>query len=209
MSGTIPSITQGLGKFTPDVWRRMSQSIYETEETPGKRPPSQDLDQGIVTFPVQITGYNLIDSNDQSFTDPSRFYYYRWRGVEFKFTIKDGVTVTVPEGARESGTPGDELFIPAINGSELGQPSDRESCMLGVNLEGYPERVAVMPSVHRDDPISASGTVDEEHTTVGPIVLLSLLQCVVDEESGEGNDRQHSIIGMFYSAIKFDGPCDE
>lgn len=208
MSGNIPPITQGLGKFTPDVWRRMSESIYETEESQGKRPPSRDDDQGIVTFPAQITGYNLINPSEQSFTNPSRFYYYRWSEVELKFTINDGVTVTVPTGARTSGTPGDDTFIPAINGSELGQPSDRNSSMLGVNLEGYPERVAVMPSVHRDDPVSGSGIVDTVHTTVGPIVMLSLLRCVVDEEPGTGNNRQHPIIGMFYSAIKFDGVCD-
>ncbi len=207
MSGNIPPITQGLGKFTPDVWRRMSDSIYETEESQGKRPPSRDDDQGIVTFPARITGYYLINPSEQSFTNPSRFYYYRWSEVELKFTINDGVTVTVPEGARESGLPGDDTFIPAINGSELGQPSDRNSSMLGVNLEAYPERVAVMPSVHRSSPVSGSGIVDTALTSIGPIVMLSLLRCVVDEPSA-GGGRQHPIIGMFYSAIKFDGVCD-
>ena len=208
MSEQIPGIQRGLGNLTPEVWQRMSSSIYETEESQGRRPPSADVDQGIVTFPALITGYNLINPTEQEFTNPRRRYYYRWSEVELKFTINAGMTATIPTGARTSGTPTGDLFIPGINGSEIGQPTNRSSSMLGVNLDIYPERVAVMPSVHRSDPISAGGIIDTVHETSGPLVMLSLLRCVVDDEPGTGNDRQHALVGMFYSAIKFDGVCD-
>ena len=210
----IPPITTGLGKFTPEVWSRMSDSIYTAEELSGKTSPQRRVaEPNPVTFPARITGYflkNETGNPTQETSNPRRRYYYSWEEVSVNFTIPTGLSVTKFDGARESGTPGDSTFIPGVNGSEFGQPTDRSSCMLGVNLDLYPENVAVMPSIHEGQPISDSGVVNSAQTGDGPVVMLTLLRCTIDV-NGEGEptpEGQFRNIAFFYSAINVDGPCD-
>jgi len=205
----IPGIQTGLGNLTPDVWRRMSNSIYSTEENAGERPPASSPNIPIAPFPALITGYNLIDPTDQDFENPRRRFYYQWNEVSVRFTKNNGVTVELFEGSRTSSTPGQPDFLPAINGAEVGQPTQRESSILGVRLDNYPERVAMMPAVHDSTPVHSGGTLNTAQVTDGPLVMMSLIPCVIDEDPGSGDDRQFPLIGMFYSAIKFDGVCDE
>ena len=208
MSGNIPPITQGLGKFTPDVWRRMSDSIYETEESQGRRPPSRENDQGIVTFPAKITGYQVIDSvSGSDFTNPKRQYLYTWQEVSLQFSVNAGLTIDAFTGGRTSGAVGDADFVPAINGSEVGVPSSRSGSFLGINLEqnSYPP-VAMMPSVNGDE-VNNCGEVNLSGSSNGPLVLLNILRCKTDAEPGTGLDKQLSLIAFFYSSFELDGCC--
>ena len=210
----IPPITTGLGNLTPEVWSRMSNSIYQSEQFAGDvRPQRQVANPNPITFPAKITGYFLIEDPDnpsQDTTNPRRQFYYTWEEVGINAS-PTGISATKFNGARESGnSPSDPIFIPGINGAEYGQPDNRESAILGINLGLYPERVAVMPSIHRSSSLSASGVVDTEHNDArGPLVMLTLLRCTVNTSGGEPDpDDQYRTVAMFYSAVNIDGPCD-
>ncbi len=211
----IPPITTGLGNFTPEVWSRMSNSIYQSEQFFGDVGPQRQVpNPNPITFPALLTGYFLIQDTSnpsQQPTNPRRLFYYTWEEVGINAT-PTGLTASTFNGARESGnSPSDPTFIPGINGAEYGQPTSRNSALLGINLERYPENVAVMPSIHRASTVSSGPVVDTQHNDArGPLVMLTLLRCTVDTNA-KGNpdpDDQYRTIAMFYSAVNVDGPCD-
>lgn len=210
----IPPINTGLGNLTPDVWSRMSNSIYQSEQFAGDvRPQQQVANPNPVTFPARLTGYflkNETGNPTQDTSNPRRRFYYRWEEVSLNFTIATGLSVTKFNGARESGVPGDTTFIPGINGAEYGQPITRTSSLLGVNLDLYPENVAVMPSIHANNPISENGVVDSAQDASGPLVMLTLLRCTIDtNDKGDPEpEGQFESVAYFYSAVNVDGPCD-
>jgi hypothetical protein len=202
-------------EFTPEVWSRMSNSIYQTEQFFGDvRPQRQVPNPNPITFPALITGYFLIEDTSnptQEPDNPSRLFYYTWEEVGINAT-PTGLTASKFNGSRESGnSPSDPTFIPGINGAEYGQPTTRTSSLLGVNLERYPEEVAVMPSIHRASTVSSGATVDTAHNDArGPLVMLTLLRCTVDTNAkgSPDPDDQFRTIAMFYSSVNVDGPCD-
>ena len=211
----IPPITTGLGNLTPEVWSRMSNSIYQSEQFFGDVGPQRQVaNPNPITFPAKITGYFLIQDTSnpsQEPTNPRRRFYYAWEEVSINAT-PTGLTVSTFNGARESGnSPSDPTFIPGVNGAEYGQPTTRNSSLLGVNLDRYPENVAVMPSIHRAAPVSSGAVVDTVHNdALGPLVMLTLLRCTV-ETGPNGNpdpSNQYRTIAMFYSTVNVDGPCD-
>ena len=101
----IPPINTGLGNLTPDVWSRMSNSIYQSEQFAGDvRPQQQVANPNPVTFPARLTGYflkNETGNPTQDTSNPRRRFYYRWEEVSLNFTIATGLSVTKFNGARE------------------------------------------------------------------------------------------------------------
>lgn len=204
----IPGIQTGLGNFTPDVWRRMSDSIYSTEENAGERPPASSPDIPIAPFPAKITGYQVIDSvSGSDFTNPKRQYLYTWQEVSLQFSVNAGLTIDAFTGGRTSGAVGDADFVPAINGSEVGVPSSRSGSFLGINLEqnSYPP-VAMMPSVNGDE-VNNCGEVNQTGTSNGPLVLLNIIRGRLDDDPGTGLDKQEPLIAFFFSSFQLDGCC--
>ena len=208
----IPPITTGLGNFTPEVWSRMSNSIYQSEQFFGDVRPQQKVAQpNPVTFPVKITGWVMInEASGQDFSNPKRQFYYTWEEVALKFNINSGFTFETLDGARTSGTLADDDFTPAINGSEIGVPTSRSGSFLGVNLEGneYPP-VAMMPSVNGDT-VNDCGELIQNGSSNGPLVMLTILKCKQDDDDPNAGSgfRQLPFVGFFYSAFLLDGCCE-
>jgi len=205
----IPPISTGLGNLTPEVWSRMSNSIYQSEQFFGEVEPQKRVAQpNPVTFPAKITGFQLLDSiSGSEFSNPKRQYLYTWQEVALQFSVNAGLTFETLSGGRTSGSVGDDDFLPAINGSEIGVPSSRSGAFLGINLEGneYPP-VAMMPSVNGGS-VNGCGEVDQTGTSNGPLVMLTILKCKQDDKPGEGLNKQLPFVGFFYSAFQLDGCC--
>lgn len=207
----IPPITTGLGNLTPEVWSRMSNSIYQSEQFFGDVGPQRQVaNPNPVTFPAKITGWVKINEvSGSDFTNPKRQYYYTWEEVALKFNINTGLTVETLEGGRSSGTLADDDYTPAINGSEIGVPASRVGSFLGINLEGneYPP-AAIMPSVNGDS-TNGCGEVDQSGSSDGPLVMLTILKCKQDDDDPSGGSafRQLPFVGFFYSAFQLDGCC--
>lgn len=193
----------------------MSNSIYQSEKFFGDVAPQRRVpNPNPITFPALLTGYHLIqDTNNpgQNTDNPSRRFYYTWEEVGINAT-PTGYTYRTFNGARVSGAaPGAEDFIPGINGAEVGQPTYRASSHLGVNLDLYPQSVAVMPAIHRNSPVSDAGVVSTPiNDGQGPLVMLTILRTKIDlnEDGFPSPSTQYKQVGMFYSASKIDGICD-
>jgi hypothetical protein len=200
----IPPISKGLGRFTPELWSRMSQSIYVTEglSSSATQLAKSGRDQNPVTFPAKIKGFKKFENFPSGYEDPRRQYEYQWEEVSVQYSRSGGLTVSTFNSARVSGTPDDENYTPAFNGSEVGLPDTRSGSIQGVNLSGYPEKSGVMPSVNSDEPVGSEGEPLESGTCDGPLVMLTLLSCKDSDE--EGSQR---VIGFFYSGVNIDGVC--
>ena len=208
----IPPITTGLGNFTPQVWSRMSKSIYATEELDGRIAPQRNVaNPNPVTFPAKITGWvKMNEASGSDFSNPKRQFYYTWEEVALQFNINTGFSFQTLAGGRTSGSLADDDFTPAINGSEIGVPTSRSGSFLGINLEGneYPP-VAMMPSVN-GDLVNDCGELDQNGSSNGPLVMLTILKCKQDsDDPGAGSGfRQLPFVGFFYSAFQLDGCCE-
>lgn len=199
MSGDLGNISTGLGNFTPEVWKRLGDTIIEAE---GERASNLSSDTPRRELPVQflakIVKAELINTGNTSTCDPVRQFRYWFEQVGVRFTINNGVTIVdMPGGIKTSATNG----LYAFNGAEIGVPFDRGQSVGGIMLEknGYPD-LTVAPTIHGAD-TNNGGQTNTISLGNGPIVNISLIDC---HQTG---GTSLPMVGFFYSAIPLDGKC--
>ena len=219
MSGDLGNISQGLGRFTPEVWSRLGQTIRETEKE--QESPIRDLlgtvDQGVQIF-AKIKKAVLIESLSGEPDDkcvPKRVFRYSFEQVGLKFNLETGPALVTMEGAikteeesSEGADDGNNLF--AFNLAEFLQPSTRSQSIGGVMLKEnkYPDLTTV-PTIN-NGLTNVGGVTEIDIDGNGPVVVMNLVDLVVPEvdEGAQADPNDIGIAGFFYSAIKLDGTCD-
>ena len=199
-------ITQGLGNFTPEVWKRLGDTLRNTEtpESLVDRFGEYDIP---VTFPAKLKKAKLIKEMSGDADDlcsPHRHYRYEFAQVSVRFDVVNGVTYTELEGGIKT-TATNNLY--AVNGAEFGQPHTRSESFLGVMLKEneYPDLVTV--PVLNGALTNIGGTIqnpDGEILGNGPIVMMSLLDCVTNED----DEDSAGLVGFFTLAYNMDGICE-
>lgn len=219
MTGDLGNITQGLGRFTPEVWSRLGQTIQDTEKE--QESPLRDLvgtvDQGVQIF-AKITKAVLIsdlsgDADDKCV--PKRVFRYNFEQVGLKFNLETGPALVTMEGAikteeESSEGVGDGNNLYAFNLAEFLQPNDRDNSIGGVMLKenNYPDLTTV-PTINQGK-TNIAGVTEIEIDGNGPVVVMNLVDLVVPEvdEGAQADPNDIGIAGFFYSAINLDGTCD-
>ncbi len=201
MKNNIGNISQGLGNFTPDVWKRLGETILDLE---GQTEPNSKNETARPELPVQflakIVKAELIGSGTAGLVCyPRRVYRYWFEQVGLRFTIDGGpVMVDMPGGIKTSATNG----LYAINGAELDVPQTRDDSVNGVMLNGnsYPD-MTVVPTIHNAF-TNTEGVTEQITIGSGPLVNISLIDCV------QSSGTSLPMVGYFYSAITLDGGCE-
>lgn len=169
----IPNITQGLNKFTPELYRRMADAIAVAEDS-----NFGDQLKGMRVWPsfwARITGFKIADAERRNKT--VRSFLYTWAG-----------------GGFSSGEPDDEDFNPAVN---LAEADLDEGTYLGVDIQQLElsSDFKVMPYCTSPNKIvNTDGDLDEgidEYFTTGPdgagvrIYVIGLFREIIDPTTGE------------------------
>lgn len=223
MTGDLGNISQGLGRFTPEVWSRLGRTIRETERE--QDSPIRDLlgtvDQGVQIF-AKIKKAVLIQNLSGEPSDkctPKRVFRYSFEQVGLKFNLQTGPELVTMEGAikteeesSEGAGDGNNLF--AFNLAEFLQPSTRTQSIGGVMLKenNYPDLTTV-PTIHQGQ-TNIAGVTETVVNGSGPVVVMNLVDLVVPEVDTETDPNAQAdpndigIAGFFYSAINLDGTCE-
>lgn len=205
----IPKITEGLNKFTPDLFARMGRAIQVAERTEFK-----DEVPGFKVWPsfwATLIGFHWENQGQFEENIRIRRYLYLWEGAGFS----SGLDPTEPG------------FSPAINLAEFRSGGEASQTYLGVNVERLKEssKFRQMPYIN-----SGQSIVDDETGALtvgignsnqaesyfkggrGPTVRMYLLE-VKDEDrinpaTGEPFEFDDRIgVYAFSATPMFDGPC--
>lgn len=205
----IPKITEGLNKFTPDLFARMGRAIQVAERTEFK-----DEIPGFKVWPsfwATLIGFHWENQEEPEEFYRIRRYLYLWEGAGFS----SGLDPLEPD------------FAPAINLAEFRSAGEASQTYLGINVQRLRESTIFrqMPYINSSEPI-----VDEEtgELTVGignsnqassyfkqgrgPTVRMYLLEFLdenrINPATGEPFDFDETVgVYAFSATPMFDGIC--
>lgn len=225
----LGNITQGLGKFTPEVWQRLGKTILDNEGE--QENPIRDALGTVDQYPsffAKIKKAVLVrDLTDGSpangevsgdpddLCNPKRVFRYSFEQVAFKVNLETGPDFVTMEGAiktieESSEGEGDGNNLYAYNVGEFLQPVTRNTSFGGVMLKRnqYPD-ITVVPTIHNAD-TNTGGVTEIEINGNGPVVWMQLVDLVVPEvdEGDDPDPKDLRVAGMFYSPIVLDGICE-
>jgi len=130
--GQYPTITNGIGNLTPELWRRLMLSLehFEKKVRDERAVASESGGGGSKPFLAKITKAKCIQPN---------IYQYAWEQVR----LKDGYIDLFPlvetfTDNRTSTVDEDEYALSALNVIELQNTSSRASAGVYIGSEQYP-----------------------------------------------------------------------
>lgn len=209
MSST-PRITEGLNKFTPDLFARMGNAIEVAE-----RSNFGDQLQGFRVWPsfwATIVGYCWINNPGAPPFPRVRKYLYLWSGSG----LSSGTDPTLPD------------FAPAVNLAETRTPSNEDSdgTYLGININRL-KTTGLFQMPYISSPIEIvdeDGQLDKglgPRTEAdgyfiggnGPTVRMYLVETIdpaqLNPQTGEPFGFDDSVgLYAFSATPNFDGPCE-
>lgn len=205
----LGNITQGLGKFTPEVWQRLGKTILDNEGEQAN--PIRDALGTVDQYPsffAKITKAELVaeasgDADD--LCNPKRVFRYSFEQVALKVNLETGPDLVTMEGAIKTTTGGDANNLFAYNVAEFLQPSTRNTSIGGVMLKPnqYPD-ITVVPTIHNAN-TNTGGVTEIVADGNGPVVWMQLVDLVLPDDPG---DNDLAVAGMFYSSLNLDGICE-
>lgn len=225
----LGNITQGLGKFTPEVWQRLGKTILDNEGE--QENPIRDALGTVDQYPSffakikkavlvrdlteQGPSGGEVSGDPDDLCNPKRVFRYSFEQVAFKVNLATGPDVVPMNGAirtieeSEEGE-GDGNNLYAYNVGEFLQPLNRNTSFGGVMLKRnqYPD-ITVVPTIHNAD-TNTGGVTEINIDGNGPVVWMQLVDLVVPEvdEGDDPDPKDLRVAGMFYSPIVLDGICE-
>ena len=209
MPGNVPDISQGLGKFTPDLWRRLWRVIQRVEESglvndPDKYGPFRRWRER----PFIAAQLNVTTDSDgvESVEDPVAISgnAYRWKYSFREVTIIDDFTWEVLDSGLVGSNTADTY---ALNLLEFGNADQggiiAPGIALGPNTDpDDPTRGTNYPANFSPRPIE-SGSTDSTGTVQRPVVLMTYIR-----EKPSGANTEWLPRPVFSVANAHDGTCE-
>ena len=186
--GQYPTIEQGLGNLSPDLWRRLMRSL-EVFESPNRDETSkEDTDGGTSTlFLAKITKAKCIQPN---------IYKYAWEQVRLvENYLTTSPLVATFTGNKTSTVDADEYGLPAVNVIELQNTSTRASAGVDMGADQYPTGY----SLQAIGGGSCTGTGCEVTVEIEAVVLMWKI-------GGTSTEASESVY-LFSAVNDHDGTC--
>jgi len=124
-AGQYPTITNGMGNLTPDMWRRLMTMLADFESKNRDEQKVTTGKGGMVPFLAKITKAQCVSVNK---------YEYAWVQV----ALNDDNTATVVDGGKTSTGENDEWDFSAINLLEISNTASRGSVGVDLSSDDYP-----------------------------------------------------------------------